>query len=587
MVDKTTDTLRGGIFCVLIFLACFWLAWPVANMGFLDDWSYIKTAEVFAQTGQMVYNGWASPILGWMIPWGALFIKLFGFSFMTVKLSTLPVAVATLLLFHGVLRRFEIGPGNAVIGTLTLGLSPLFLPLSASFMTDIPGLFAIVLCLYLCQRALAAGSDRAAIAWLAAAAVSDVVGGTARQVAWLGVLVMVPCTGWVLRKRRKVLAAALALWLAGTGVVFYCMHWFAQQPYSVPISPLPRMPRSVLTGISEFFMILVLLGSNFVFLLVLVFPLLAAGLLEFGRKRSHYVALLFFGVLPLLFMTGVMHDHDVWPRGLLLRYVSIWRLHRSPTVVPKVVRVVCSLGVIAAVVGLGSKIADKSVRKLPSNDFAGLQRLFWLVVPYFFSYFLLLAPLALKKMAFGRYMLGVFPFAIIGLLWFQERWFGARLPKLSYVAFFVYSLFTIASVHNVFARERACLAGIHELRAAGIPRAQIEGGYEYDGWTQVRRGGLINNIWMKPQPNTGGGASNSANAEAICRYWFLPYVPMVHPKYAVGYRPRGCYLPSRFPSEHYTSWLPPFRRPVEVRRIPGDGSEKHLREPERGDPRDR
>ena len=105
MTDKTTHTLRNGIFCVLVFLACFWLAWPVANMPLNDDFSYIRTAQVFAQTGHIVYNGWATPMLGWMIPWGALFIKLFGFSFMAVKLSTLPRAVATLLLFHAILRR--------------------------------------------------------------------------------------------------------------------------------------------------------------------------------------------------------------------------------------------------------------------------------------------------------------------------------------------------------------------------------------------------------------------------------------------------------------------------------------------------
>lgn len=198
----------GGVICALTFLACLGVAWPVAKMAFDDDWSYIKTAEVFARTGHIVYNGWSVEPLGWMAAWGAVFIQLFGFSFMVVKLSSLPLAVATLLLFYAVLIRFEITPGNAVIGTLTLGLSPVFMPLSASFMTDIPGLFVIVLCLYCCQRAVRAGGDGAAMAWLALAAATNVVGGTARQVAWLGVLVMVPCTGWLLRERRKVLATA-------------------------------------------------------------------------------------------------------------------------------------------------------------------------------------------------------------------------------------------------------------------------------------------------------------------------------------------------------------------------------------------
>jgi hypothetical protein len=38
-------------------------------MGFADDFSYIKTALVYAQTGHFVYNGWATAMFGWQIPW--------------------------------------------------------------------------------------------------------------------------------------------------------------------------------------------------------------------------------------------------------------------------------------------------------------------------------------------------------------------------------------------------------------------------------------------------------------------------------------------------------------------------------------
>ncbi len=136
---------RNGFICTLIFGACFWAAWPVAGMGFVDDWSYIKSAQVFAQTGHFVYNGWATAMLGWQILWGCLFIHLFGFSFTAARLSIFVIAVISLLLFHAVQLRFGISARNAVIGTLALGLSPLFMPLAASFMSDIPGVFVILL----------------------------------------------------------------------------------------------------------------------------------------------------------------------------------------------------------------------------------------------------------------------------------------------------------------------------------------------------------------------------------------------------------------------------------------------------------
>src|SRR5579872_6337037 len=224
---------RNGVLCALLVAACLWVAWPVSRMGFVDDWSYARTAQIFAQTGHFAYNGFATAMLGWQIVWGALFIKLFGFSFTILRVAMLPIAMASVFLFHEVLRGFGVNARNAVIGTLTLGLSPLFLPLADSFMTDIPGLLVILTCLYCCQRAVAGSNTRRAILWLTLATATNVAGGTVRQIAWLGALVMVPSAGWMLRRRRGVLPACMLLWLASIAGVLLIMNWFAHQPYSL------------------------------------------------------------------------------------------------------------------------------------------------------------------------------------------------------------------------------------------------------------------------------------------------------------------------------------------------------------------
>ena len=77
-----------AIVCPLTLLACYFVIQPYAEIGIIDDWSYIKTAQVLAQTGHIAYNGWGSPMLGWQIYFGALFIKLFGFSFTAVRFCT-------------------------------------------------------------------------------------------------------------------------------------------------------------------------------------------------------------------------------------------------------------------------------------------------------------------------------------------------------------------------------------------------------------------------------------------------------------------------------------------------------------------
>jgi hypothetical protein len=54
-----------AISCALAVALCALLIHPYAETGICDDWSYIKTTQILAQTGHIVYNGWASAMLGW------------------------------------------------------------------------------------------------------------------------------------------------------------------------------------------------------------------------------------------------------------------------------------------------------------------------------------------------------------------------------------------------------------------------------------------------------------------------------------------------------------------------------------------
>ena len=177
---------RPAIICALLLALCTLATYPFVEMGQCDDFAYVRSSKTLAETGHITYYGWASAMLGWQLALGALFIKLFGFSFFAVRMSTLPLAMASAYLFYVILLRFGISVQNAVFGTLVFALSPLSLPLTTSFMTDIPSVFAILVCLYCCLRVLAARNDRSALLWLCVAAGSNVALGTVRQIVWLG-----------------------------------------------------------------------------------------------------------------------------------------------------------------------------------------------------------------------------------------------------------------------------------------------------------------------------------------------------------------------------------------------------------------
>ena len=149
-----------ALFCSLCVLLCELISRPFANMGISDDGPYILMAHTLAYTGHILYNGWAAAMLGWQLYLGAAFIKLFGFSFTTVRMSTAFVAIGAGFPAPANARRRRHLERNATIATLALVLSPLYLMLSVTYMSDIFGLFAFVLCLYGCLAPCRAPTDR-------------------------------------------------------------------------------------------------------------------------------------------------------------------------------------------------------------------------------------------------------------------------------------------------------------------------------------------------------------------------------------------------------------------------------------------
>lgn len=565
---ENRNAIRNGLICCLIFAACYWVAWPIAEMGFDDDWSYIKSAQVFAQTGHFVYNGWAAAMLGWQIPWGALFIRILGFSFTAVKLSMFPIAIATLLLFHTIQTRFGIKSRNAIIGTLTLGLSPMFMPLAASYMTDVSGLFIVLLCLYCCQRAVAATSDRKTIQWLCLAAVSSVAGGTVRQIAWLGTLVMVPSGGWLLRKKQGVLVTVAILWVASTGCVLYCMHWFATRPYSLSATTFPG-PRPAPADLIV--IITVEMVAEILCLLLMVYPVLVGWLVQIPRLHRFTIGLLTFILLVCTYMQWSLSLTLPWAGNLIRTEftrsrVADWRTtDRFMLGVPESL-IFAALIIVPFLVFLATARRETQERKDASRDTLP-REVHFLLAPFILSYFVLLLPHASDGMAFDRYMLGLMPFAIIYFILLYQEWVNPRLPAVSVVTLALYAFLAVAGTHDWFASQRARLAAISEIRASGVPRNEIGGGFEYDSWTQIEDGGYINSPLLKVP---SGAYRLDPGPQRVIKGCALDSIvlPDVHARYFVSFAQKPCLDPSKFSPVSFRAWLPPFHGTLYVQQVP-------------------
>ncbi|MDQ6693451.1 MAG: glycosyltransferase family 39 protein [Chloroflexota bacterium] len=156
---------------------------PAHDYPVIDDWIYSASVQQQLNTGVFTMPGQSQASLVGLTLWGTGWARLFGFSTTVLTYSTLFLALAGLLTFYALARTLKTPPAGALLGTALLGLNPIFLHLSYSFMTDVPFLALVLIACYAYVRGLQpCGSS----AWLL---VGGVFSGWAFLIRQFGVLV--------------------------------------------------------------------------------------------------------------------------------------------------------------------------------------------------------------------------------------------------------------------------------------------------------------------------------------------------------------------------------------------------------------
>jgi hypothetical protein len=575
MNSLTGRSRTPALVCAIVFLLCEAISLSYAEMAVCDDWSYIRTAQLFAQTGHVHYNGWGAVMVGWQLFAGAALLKLFGFSFTVARLSSVFVAALTTFLMQRTFVRAGISERNATIGTLAIVLTPLYMELSATFMTDLPGLFAVVVCLYGCLRALQADSSAKATWWICFAALANMVFGTCRQISWLGLLVMVPCALWLLRRQRKTLVAGCVTTLVGWAFIAFCMHWFEQQPYAIPehvffkvkdTHQLVFMAKGLLGAIAE---------TPF-----LILPIVAAYLvvmLNGGRRFWRTVAFcgLVYGAISIAFVVGsgrsaalepILGDW-VTPRGgygvELIGTPMPLVLNTPVRALLTAVSVLSTLCAVAFLWTIRKRVVGTEAGEwhaavpLIAKSSVSWKQLVVLTGPFAAAYFVLLIPRS-SVYLMDRYLL-TFTF-LCGLFLVRafQDFVRRSLPAVTKAFLVIIAIYSIGSTHDMFAFYRAHAVATGEIRAAGVQPNMFDGGFEYNRWTEILQGGHINdkkiispaNSYIEMGPYRGWSCDGLAETS--------PYyieIPHFSPRYGLSFEPNRCAGESTFAPVHYFRWL--------------------------------
>jgi hypothetical protein len=549
-----------ALVCALAVLLCAFLAHPVANMGICDDGPYILIARHLATTGRIHYNGNTTPFLGWQLYLGALLIKLFGFSYTAVRMSTVIVAMGSAFVLQRTLVLVGISERNATIGTLALVLSPLYLILSVTYMTDITGMFGILICLYGCLRAIRPGTSRAAIGWLCFAVATNAICGSSRQIAWLGVLVMVPSTLWLLRGQRYILLAGATANLAGAMFIVGCMHWFLHQPYNAHESLMPNT--------FPVFATLKVLGSFFLEIPFLLLPLTLLFLPEIRRSRPRVIGALFLGFLLMtvhprhvshVFLMEPTADGDFWVNAHGI-FDYLWLQGTPPIFVHRGVQALLTIATYAGLIGLIGSMVRSPDHRLPANSSGHVswKQLGVLLVPFLIAYSLLLVPRAATSPIADRYLIGILVVPLLVLVRYYQERIRRRLPIASVFLIGLVAIYSIVMMHNTFAFYRARTALAAQLRDSGVPDTSVDNGWEYDFVVELDHANHLNDsriVWPVhayiPRP--------LRTARNCSPGWVYDLTPHIHPLYGVSFDPTACYGPAPFAPVHYSRW--PYRTP--------------------------
>lgn len=554
----------SAFLCALAVLLCELISRPYVEMGISDDTPYVLMARTLAATGHIAYNGWATAMLGWQLYIGAAFIKLFGFSFTSVRMSTLLVSLATVVLLQRIFVRAGIPERSAVLATLTLALSPLYLLLSVTYMSDIFGLFAIVICLYGCLRALQSATPNATILWLCFAVVTNGVFGTARQIAWLGILVMLPSTLWLLRAQRRVLLAGSAATVAGALFIIACMQWFKHQPYSVPEHIFgPTFP------IANTFFSLVYFFLAIPFLLLPLIALFLPSLRKLTPKLLAAVTILLLGYLFLGIYPSHLRGH--FPLEPTMGGGGNWigvhgtheghHLQGDPPLfltvpVQALITIVCFGGLLAVLISLfqQARLRSRPTSITPQSPATvSWRQLTFLLVPYACAYVFLLIPRAGTGWIYDRYTLEVGLVALIFLVRYYQERIQQRIPLAGIALIAVMAIVGVAITHNHFALYRARVVLANELIAHGIPDTSVDNGFEYNFAVEIRTTGHINEKKVVfpanasiPEPPLPAGT---------CKMFWHDMTPHITPIYGISFDPNACYGPAPFAPVQYSRWL--------------------------------
>ena len=468
----TSETVRD---CATIAGAAVVLAIvlrPFQNVPFIDDWGYAWPVQHLLEKHEFLFPELLLNPIAAQVLWGALFCLPFGFSLTALRVSTWVLGTSAVVATYLLIRESHGTRRDAAIGAAVLGLYPVFPTLSGTFMTDVPCLTAMLWSIWLFVRAL--NTRRVGLVWISAATCAASVGcrivGLGTAAAMIAVLLF---HGDRWGRRPAVLAAPVLVVPFGAWLFLWTR---ARVLISADITWLPNSPQQRLTNLryalgailpsmlaETLLMVLVLMG-------IALLPLAAGMMSRAKARRIGLVFLLFAGAWGLAKSAGLaawvpFQPDALWALreiGAAAPFVPGWQPVNPPAWLS-------GCGVALALASAATVVGARPRGALNKGEIV----LAWNFAAH-------LALVAVLWLTYDRYALVFVPLTAVLVL--------VRRPALkmapTIAALVAYGIIGLVGAHDQLEYNRALWSAVGDLRQAGIPPREIDGGYVVNGWLQ-------------------------------------------------------------------------------------------------------
>jgi dolichyl-phosphate-mannose-protein mannosyltransferase len=477
----------------------------------IDDWTYAWSVERLFAEGRFEVLDWSAVYpLGHSL-WGAAWSLVFGFSFATLRLSTLTLSLVATCALYLILRELAARPRVALLGALTAAVNPVVLLLSSSFMTDIPFVAWTLLAL-LCYIRAMRRSQIHLVWWGGAWACMAFLD---RQIALLTPLAALPL---IMPRPRSEPTRSSVLWALGAtwGAMLVCslLMMSLVKPTGEMLKLVDRLQELLALPVTSY------VRNNLYILSTVAFYALPALLAMAAVRRLWRRPLLFVVTVSVaVIMFGLageipipLRPGNTWSlvevggsRGLINGILP----PSDRTTIGMVLRGAGLLAFGLALMSLSWRDGHSAPAPPAFTWRPGFRRLLdaaatlsmsprMPLVIYLIAYLVLANVLWMYN---DRYLIVLLPVVVALALGGRQQ--GADVPRLAWIAIAIFAAVAVVGTRDALRFNQSLHDSWQSLVDSGVPPSDVDAGYVWNGWwlyahpTNLAKGQTVQDVpWI-------------------------------------------------------------------------------------------